>query len=252
MAKWYCGSWAWINEATGEAKQYFCGLATCDRERCQKLFWLNRVKLISGLIPKYKLDKFFTLTMDRNLEVKECWNNISKVWTNTRRGLRRDYPNFKFVAILEAHKDGYPHIHGFTNTWIKTKEWSRRFSGCGGGKIAWIEKVDSGDITKYVSKQFNVVKYVGKNQVITARKYLKPRQRSIWRSVGMKADFELEDKRGEWKLEKGVFFLDENNKLDILYKVEYNEKHGYRLTQVPKPFSKETICLLRRLREKSQ
>jgi hypothetical protein len=247
MPKWYCGSWAFLNGSTGDVKRYYCGLATCDREHCQKLFWLNRVKLLSGLIPKYHLDKFFTLTMDRGLTKEKCWDTIRYVWTNTRRGLRRDYPNFLFVSILEAHKDGYPHIHGFTNTWIKTEEWSRRFSACGGGEVAWVEKVKSGDITEYVSKQFNVVKYVGKNQVVTARRYLKPRQRSMWRSKGMKADFELKGKKSEWRLEKGIYFIDRKEGVDILYKVVYNEKDGYFIYQVPKPFSEETLCLIRKL-----
>jgi len=190
--------------------------------------------------------------MGRDLTSEKCWDIIRYVWHKCRTGLKRDYPNFKYVSILEAHKDGYPHIHGFTNTWIKTEEWSRRFSSCGGGEVAWIEKVKSGDITEYVSKQFNVVKYVGKNQVVTARQHLKPRQRSMWRSKGMKADFELNGKKGEWRLEKGIYYVDSKNGVDNLYKIVYNDKDGYELCQVPKPFSEETEQWLRRLNEKKE
>lgn len=252
MPAWYCGAWAWFKGSTGDVGRYYCGLATCDREHCQKLFWLKRVKLLSGLIPKFHLDKFFTLTMDRGLTSQECWDTIRYVWHKCRTVLKRDYPNFKYVSILEAHKDGYPHIHGFTNTWIKTEEWSRRFSGCGGGEVAWVEKVKSGDITEYVSKQFNVVKYVGKNQVVTARRHLKPRQRSIWRSKGMKADFELEGKTAEWRLEKGTYFIDSENGVDNLYEVRYNENNQYYLYHVPKPFSEETLKWLEKLNEKKE
>ena len=251
MTKWYCGSWAWLERSSGEVKRYYCGLGTCDREHCQKLFWLQRVRLISGLIPKYNLDKFFTLTVNRSLTKEESWDTISSIWTNTRRGLRRDYPNFLFVSILEAHKDGYPHIHGFTNTWLKTEEWSRRFSACGGGEVAWVEKVKSGDITEYVSKQFNVVKYVGKDQVVTAKKHLKSRQRSLWRSKGMKADFELENNdKSDWVLAQGAYFLDSEKGVDILYEVRYNERYGHYLYHVPLPFTEDQLCLVRKLNQK--
>ena len=250
MAKWYCGTWAWLNKESGEVKRYYCGLGRCDRPECQKLFWLRRVRLISALIPKYHLDKFFTLTMDRSLSKEEAWEKIASVWHKCRTGLKRDYLGFNYVAILEAHKDGYPHIHGFTNTWIATKEWSRRFSNCGGGKIAWIEKVRSGDISEYVSKQLNIAKYVGKSQVVTAQKYLEKCKRSFWRSKGLKADFESEKGKGNWSLEKGTYFISEKE-LDKLYKVEYNRESGYCLTQVLKPFSKESLCLLKRLRKES-
>jgi hypothetical protein len=251
MPKWYCGSWAWLDGKSGDVKRYYCGLATCDREHCQKMFWLRRIRLLSALIPKYHLDKFFTLTMKRDLTKEQCWDIISNVWTNTRRSLRRDYKNFLFVAILEAHRDGYPHIHGFTNTWMTTEEWSSRFAACGGGKVAWVEKVKSGDVTEYVSKQFNVVKYVGKSQVVTAQKSTQPKQRTLWRSKGMKADFELEAKTGDWRLEKGIYFDDSEKELDKLYEVKYNEKNGYYLDRLYKPFSEETLCLLRKLRRKS-
>lgn len=250
MIAWYCGTWAWIKPSNGDVGRFYCGLARCDRDHCKKMYWLKRVRLISALIPKYHLDKFFTLTMDRSMSKDECWEKISYVWNKCRTGLKRDYPNFKYISILEAHKDGYPHIHGFTDLWMSTKEWSRRFSNCGGGKIAWVEKVKSGDISEYVSKQFNVVKYVGKAQVITAKEHLKSRQRSMWRSKGLKADFELSTENGEWKLDKGSFFIDSKKGVDNLYEVRYNKNTGYYLYFVPLPYSEEELCLIRKLNPK--
>lgn len=253
MPKWYCGGWAWINEATGEVKPFYCGLATCDREQCQKMYWLKRVRLISALITKYKLYKFFTLTMDTRLNQEDAWYKISNIWTNTRRGLRRDYDNFLFVSILEANKKGYPHIHGFTNTWISTTEWGDRFEGCGGGHYAWVEKVKSGDISEYVSKEFNVVKYVGKSQVVTAKKYLKKRQRSLWRSKGMKADFELENGDGEWTLDKEAFFVDKKLGVDILEEMIYNREYDYYLHKATStPCSEGDKWLIRKVSEKME
>lgn len=203
----YCGSWLYFNTKTGKSQRFFCGHATCDRPECKKRFWLARIKLVSTLILEYSLDKFFTLTLDREMDVKMAWEVISGIWNKFLTIVRRKYPKWQFVAILECHKDGFPHIHGFTNQWMIQEEYSRHWSNCGGGKIAWVEKIkSSGDVADYVSKQLG--RYVGKENILEGKRLRGKGQRTIWRSKGMKAKYEIQE-LSDWALIREKCF-DEN------------------------------------------
>ncbi len=192
----YCGSYAWLNKETDQTSVFFCGLASCGRAYCQKLYYLKRVCLISDLILEHGLTRFFTLTMDRKMARREAWEKVPYVWDKARKRIIRRHPNLRYCAILEAHKDGYPHIHGFMSEFVDQRVWSSAFAGSGGGSYVWIEevKVKTGDVARYVSKQLNVARYVGKVQVITARQMIKPRARTFWRSKGMKTEYEERQK----------------------------------------------------------
>jgi hypothetical protein len=74
------------------------------------------------------------------------------------------------------------------------EEYSRHWSNCGGGKIAWVEKVkSSGDVGEYVAKQLG--RYVGKENILEGKKLRGKGKRTLWRSKGMKADFERMEAR---------------------------------------------------------
>jgi hypothetical protein len=107
-----------------------------------------------------------------------------------RKRLRRRFKEFRFVAVLEKHKQNdRPHIHGFTNVWLSQSEWSVMWNECGGGKIVWVEKVRSEEVSEYVGKEISVARYVGKENLAVNRKKI----RKLWRSKGMKASFELKE-----------------------------------------------------------
>ena len=223
--KHYCGSYAWYNKKTGETGVFFCGGASCGRAYCQKLYYLKRVRLQSDLIIEYDLKRFFTLTMKRNMSAKEAWEQIPLVWAKARRILVRENPGLLFSANLEAHKDGYPHIHGFTNIWLPTHVWSKVFEKCGGGKIAWLEKVDmkNGAIPEYVCKQLGVARYIGKSQVITARQMLKRRARSFWRSKGMETEYEKREKSQDMIMIPVNLYRETEKGFDKLFDIVYDE-----------------------------
>ncbi len=190
--KRYCGRYAWLNTDTGETSVFFCGLASCGRVYCQRLYYLKRVRLISDLIREYDLSRFLTLTMGHKLARCDAWGTMPHVWNKARTMMVRKHPGLQYCTILEAHKDGYPHLHGFVSHYIRQREWSNTFAACGGGSYAWIERVEvvDGDVGRYVTKQLNIARYVGKEQVITARQMVKPRARTFWRSQGMKTEYE--------------------------------------------------------------
>ncbi len=205
-----CGSWLYFNRETGQCQRFFCGHSTCDRPECIKRFWLARVKLISELITDYSLDKFFTLTMTRDMPVEIAWKSIAGVWNKFLTMTRREYPGFIYVAVLERHEDGYPHVHGFTQTWVSQEWYSEKFAACGGGSIAWVERVkctSSGEAASYVAKQLG--RYVGKQNVVGAKRIIGIGKRTLWRSSHMKAAFELGGSSGKWVVLRGNFFDNE-------------------------------------------
>lgn len=187
-----CGTWGWWNSDTGETRPFYCGHATCWRQQCRRLFWAHRVRLVSDLIAEHGLTRFFTLTLSRGLNGRlSAWDYIPHPWSKLRKRLRRRCPGFKFVAVLESHKDrAWPHIHGFTNEWIPQRDWSQMWEASGGGRVVWVEAVKTAEASEYVSKQLEVARYVGKENLLEAYK-LRGSHRTLWRSKGLKAAFEL-------------------------------------------------------------
>ena len=189
-----CGQWAWLNLETGVVSPFKCGKANCVREVCKVLFWSRRVRLIQALVDEHSLNKFFTLTLDRSDDIlyRDPWTEIHHVWLRFRKRMnRRHSGDFRYVSVLEAHKNrDWPHIHGFTNIWMEKYDWTKIWSDCGGGRITWIEAVKSKVVGKYVGKELAVVRYVGKEQLSGAVAHSQGK-RTLWRSRGTKAKFEL-------------------------------------------------------------
>jgi len=166
------------------------------------------VRLITALIQEHDLTKFFTLTLDRVLleqSSDQPWEYIHHPWSKMRKRMNRKFAAFNFVAILEGHKnDNYPHIHGFTNVWMDQKSWSSMWDACGGGRIVWIEQVKNEGLSEYVSKSIEVARYVGKEQLREGYKNKKG-HRTLWRSKGLKANFELKKEPGWCIIKENVF-----------------------------------------------
>ena len=216
-----CGEWAFYNKATKELSRWFCGSSHCHRPECRNLFWSARVRLISALIKEYNLIRFFTLTLDRsNIPgVVDPWDYITYPWSKFRKRMSRRFTDFRFVAILEAHKNNdYPHIHGFTNVWMNQRDWVNMWKESEGGEIVWIEKVKDEKASSYVSKTLEVAKYVGKENLIKACKKRKG-QRTLWRSKNTKAKFELQ-KSKDWCIVKDKVFNEDGQLTD------YHAKKG--------------------------
>lgn len=215
-----CGTWAFKHVASGELKRWFCGHASCERDKCRVLFWSRRVRLISALIEKFDLRRFFTLTLDRDIIPVDLdpWDYVHRPWSKFRKRMNRKYDaGFKFVAVLEAHKNNkFPHIHGFTNVWMRQNEWSEMWQACGGGKIVWVEKVSDSGLSEYVSKSLEVAKYVGKDNLVDGYKQ-RGKHRSLWRSTKTQADYEL-TRSHEWSIIQERVYDEDGNMLDFFAK----------------------------------
>lgn len=207
-----CGEWAWYHPEKGYSRWY-CGSASCHRSKCHTLFWSRRVRLISALIEEHGLIRFFTLTLDPGMIVGNPWNYIHSPWVKMRHRLKRRRSDFKFVAVLERHKNrDVPHIHGFTNLWLHQRQWSTLWHESCGGKIVWVEKVKDGDLSAYVSKELNVAKYVGKENLVGVYKDRKV-LRTLWRTRGLKAKYELQ-KETEWSIVKEAMYKEDGSQTD--------------------------------------
>lgn len=199
-----CGHWSMYHAEKGHSR-YFCGRATCFREKCRWLFWFRRVKLITALISEYSLTRFFTLTLNRDVIQGDAWGYIPQTWSKMRKRLKRLKTGIRYVSVLEAHKDtDYPHIHGFTDLWLEQGKWSQMWSECGGGCVVWIERVKQEGVGEYVSKQLQVAKYVGKQNLVEGFKRSKG-SRTLWRSLHTKAKFELTKEKGWCIIREKVF-----------------------------------------------
>jgi hypothetical protein len=185
-----CGSWAWYHPQEG-LKRFFCGCGSCEREECRDLYWRRRIRLLSALVEQYGLTRFFTLTLDPKFVHGDPWAYVHHPWSKMRHRLKRRFPGWRFVAVLERHaKRDVPHIHGFTDIWLAQAEWTRHWQEVEGGTVTWVEQVTSPDASTYVSKQLEVARYVGKDCLVAPYKAGK-QYRTLWRSKGLKADYEL-------------------------------------------------------------
>lgn len=215
-----CGKWFFQSIETGEKRIYLCNSARCIHQECQDRWARKRIAIANGLISKHGLYRFFTLTIDRSMDMWDAWNEIPAWWKifrdKVRWYLKERKEKLKFFAVLEAHKDGYPHIHGFWNHYIPVKDISRMWSESAPGKMVWIEAIDDAKTAAdYLGTEMG--KYIGKKQSIDAAMTVKKGNRTFWRSKGMYTDYELDRKKNicdskEWTLVKENYYGEEERK----------------------------------------
>lgn len=194
--------------------RWFCGGGGCGRSECANLFWSRRVRLITALIEEYGLSRFFTLTLDPEMtDNGNPWTYIRHPWAKFRKRMRRRFDDFRFVAVLESHRDrDCPHIHGFTNVWMDQADWSTMWHACCGGSIVWVEKVKGASLSRYVSKSIEVARYVGKEQLKAGYKH-RENSHTLWRSTNTKARFELTKATG-WCIVKDDVYQEDGRLTD--------------------------------------
>lgn len=79
-------------------------------------------------------------------------------WTALLRWLRRNYPRIEYMAFLELHKSGWPHLHILTRgCYVEQRILSDRWQKLTGAFKAYIQKVDRtwkgiNEATKYCLK----------------------------------------------------------------------------------------------------
>lgn len=209
-----CGNWVWLNTVTGETATWYCHSPRCDRNACRMSWAHARIKLIGDLVVEYQLNKFFTLTLPKHQDEDNArsaaWKDISGMWLKMRKRLHRKAREYGekllFVAVLESHKDGYPHVHGFTNLWLAQETWSNMWEECSqGGSYVWVERVKEGDAVKlgqYCNKNIAVFNYVGKKNISDTVLHIERKKRIMWRSRNMRTIEEMEKEKSAWVVVK--------------------------------------------------
>ena len=206
-----CRPMYWYNQTTGERVPYFCNSARCHRPECVNNWARKRLAMCNDLIRKIGKPRFFTLSIDRSHTVAEAWDMIGAWWNHMRIKVNRwlkklDMPPMKYFAVLEAHKDGYPHIHGFWNFYIPQNILSHMWSQCAPGYIVDVRAVEDDQMASdYLFTELG--KYLGKGQSIQGARMAGHRKRTFWRSRGLWTDYELDRMEpgldnGEWTLIK--------------------------------------------------
>lgn len=206
-----CRPMFWYNQETGERVPYFCNSARCHRPECVNAWARKRLAMCNDLIRKIGKPRFFTLTIDRSHTVSEAWDMIASWWAKLRHKIKKwlcklDMPKMKYFAVLEAHKDGYPHIHGFWNFYIQKSVLINMWSQCAPGYIVDVRAVDNDDMASdYLFTELG--RYLGKGQSIQGARMAGHRKRTFWRSRGLHTDYELDKMQpglhnGEWTLIK--------------------------------------------------
>ncbi len=103
---------------------------------------------------KLNLDRFLTLTLDpKKCKPHNSLPHIKKSWAKFRISLKRKYGHsISFICIVEFQKNGYAHLHILVDRFIPQKWISHAWNSVGGGKIAFIERVELKSIAYYITK----------------------------------------------------------------------------------------------------
>ena len=94
--------------------------------------------------------RFATLTLSREgTTLKDSLTSLNHVWDMFLKRLRRSYNNIRIIRFVEFHKDGYPHIHFFCNTFIPQPLLRHLWNSVGGGTIVDIRLVKNETMFRY-------------------------------------------------------------------------------------------------------
>lgn len=146
------------------------------------------------------LNRFLTLTLDpRKIEGDPvCY--LRSVFAKFRVYLLRTYGKgkkaIKFIAVLEFHKNGVPHLHVLLGRFIKQQWISQCWSALGGGRIVDIRYVDVHRISRYLAK------YLTKELLMSAPQ--RCRRVTCSRSIHLN---EKQSTETNWVMEKRSIFL---------------------------------------------
>jgi hypothetical protein len=197
--KRYCGLRTLRGEAANSVTRFIrldCktwGCAYCAPKKAKRY-----KAAIREIAEREQLNRFLTLTLDpRKIEGSPV-RYLRRVFNKFRVYLLRKYSkSIKYIAVLEFHKNGNPHLHILLDRFIKQQWISEKWSALGGGKIVDIKFVDIHRVSRYLSK------YLTKELLLSAP----PRSRRVTTSRGIHL---LEKKVSEiaWQLlELSIFHL---------------------------------------------
>ncbi len=108
---------------------------------------------IRVIAERHSLTRFLTLTLDPSKIEGDPVRYLRRVFNKFRVSLLRKFGcSVTYIAILEFHKSGIPHLHVLIDRFILQRWISESWSALGGGGIVDIRFVDVHRISHYLAK----------------------------------------------------------------------------------------------------
>ena len=108
---------------------------------------------IRAIAERLSLTRFLTLTLDPSKIEGDPVRYLRRVFNKFRVSLLRKFKcTVNYIAILEFHKSGIPHLHVLVDRFILQQWISEAWSALGGGEIVDIRFVDVHRISHYLAK----------------------------------------------------------------------------------------------------
>jgi hypothetical protein len=103
------------------------------------------------------LQRFITLTLDPNRIEGDPVVYLRETFNKLRTYLRRKHGCApKYIAVLEFHENGKPHLHVLIDRYIEQAWLSAAWDAVGGGRIVDIRFVDLHRVSHYLAKYLTV------------------------------------------------------------------------------------------------
>jgi len=155
----YCQEWSLVKTRASrkDVIPLKCKCWTCDE--CRP----GRKRRLVEEAKRGKPNLFITLTSRRRASKtrRQAARDLVTAWRQLRREYIREHGkgSLPFLAVFEATKRGWPHLHIVARCkWLEQRWLSRRMASLTGSPIVWVERVHGkSKVAAYVSK------YVGKN-----------------------------------------------------------------------------------------
>ena len=174
-------------QLNGQAFQAFARLR-CKSWSCARCGPAKAFKLQKAVAEKARdndLTRLLTLTLDPKTvpDGVDQIRYIRNVWRKFRVYLTRRFGrSVSYIAILELHQSGRPHLHILVNRYIPQSWISETWENLGGGRICHIERVtDIHRIGNYLAK------YLTKTAILSvppgARRYTTSRDIHLFEKV---------------------------------------------------------------------
>ncbi|PYX04781.1 MAG: hypothetical protein DMG88_23675 [Acidobacteria bacterium] len=104
-----------------------------------------------------KLQRFLTLTLDPDKIEGDPVAHLRHTFNKLRTYLRRKFGSApKYIAVLEFHDNGKPHLHVLIDRFIEQAWLSAAWEAIGGGRIVDIRFVDLNRVSHYLAKYLTV------------------------------------------------------------------------------------------------
>ncbi len=154
------------------------------------------VKAIVEAAKEHGLSRLMTLTLNpKKIKGKNKYAYLRQVWAKFRVYLSREYgESVAFIAMMECHKSGIPHLHVLVDRYIRQAWISKAWERVGGGSIVDIRKV--ADLDKV---GWYLAKHIAKNAFLGLPKGV--RRYSTSRGIKLRQ----KEKSGKFKLLRPTF-----------------------------------------------